>query len=124
MTKRVIIGLTGSVAAIKLLELIDELQASNEVMSSQQSGVQWKIQLTITFFGPSQSVEIRVVVTERAKHFVNMSALQSRQIEVFTDADEWSVNERYSVLVGSRAVNSFYCTDNRAGPRKLILSCI
>lgn len=61
--KRVLIGCTGSVATIKLPLLVDKLLKNN--------------------------IEVRVVVTERAKHFLKEAELPPG-IQVLSDTVEWA----------------------------------
>uniref|UniRef100_A0A1L8E269 Phosphopantothenoylcysteine decarboxylase n=1 Tax=Nyssomyia neivai TaxID=330878 RepID=A0A1L8E269_9DIPT len=61
---RIVIGCTGSVATIKLPELVEKL--TNEI----------------------PGVEIQIVTTEAAKNFISSDFLQ--KFKVLTDADEWS----------------------------------
>lgn len=63
--KTILIGCTGSVATIKLLELVRRT----------------KEQL--------QDCEVRVVVTEKAVHFIELEKVREEVI-VYTDAEEWS----------------------------------
>ncbi|XP_047246136.1 phosphopantothenoylcysteine decarboxylase [Girardinichthys multiradiatus] len=62
-TFRVLVGVTGSVAALKLPFLVSELL--------QLSGV-----------------DVRVVTTEHAKHFYNPSDVS---VKIYTDKDEWEL---------------------------------
>ncbi|VDP07168.1 unnamed protein product [Soboliphyme baturini] len=62
-----LIGCTGSVAAMKLPELIGEVRGACPISQDQ--------------------VDVRVVATEKASRFFDADSLQ---IPVFTDADEWS----------------------------------
>lgn len=64
-TKHILIGCTGSVATIKLLELIQETKKRIE------------------------DCEIRVVVTEKSVHFLDLAAIRE-EVTVYVDADEWS----------------------------------
>uniref|UniRef100_A0A0G4I9D1 Flavoprotein domain-containing protein n=1 Tax=Chromera velia CCMP2878 TaxID=1169474 RepID=A0A0G4I9D1_9ALVE len=64
----VLLGVTGSVATIKLLELIDKLKSSFEAKQLK--------------------CEIRVVFTSKSKHFCDPTALPSN-VQSFTDEDEW-----------------------------------
>ncbi|XP_071577768.1 phosphopantothenoylcysteine decarboxylase [Temnothorax nylanderi] len=61
--KRVLIGCTGSVATIKLPQLVEMLRQNN--------------------------LEVRVVVTERAKHFLKDAQLPP-EIQVLSDTVEWA----------------------------------
>lgn len=61
--KKVLVGCTGSVATIKLPELVDRLWQSN--------------------------LEVRVVVTERAKHFLKDAELPSGT-QILSDTVEWA----------------------------------
>ncbi|XP_018325347.1 phosphopantothenoylcysteine decarboxylase [Agrilus planipennis] len=65
----VLIGCTGSVATIKLPNLINMLKESHKDLKS--------------------NIEVRIVVTEAAKHFISKNELPSNII-VYEDADEWS----------------------------------
>ncbi|XP_007556876.1 phosphopantothenoylcysteine decarboxylase isoform X1 [Poecilia latipinna] len=62
-TVRVLVGVTGSVAALKLPVLVSELL--------QLSGV-----------------DVRVITTEHAKHFYNPSDVS---VKIYTDKDEWEL---------------------------------
>ncbi|KAK5610493.1 hypothetical protein CRENBAI_004070 [Crenichthys baileyi] len=62
-TFRVLVGVTGSVAALKLPSLVSEL-----------------LQLP--------GVDVRVVTTEHAKHFYNPSDVS---VKIYTDKDEWEL---------------------------------
>lgn len=61
--KRVLVGCTGSVATIKLPQLVEMLRQNN--------------------------LEVRVVVTERAKHFLKDAQLPP-EIQVLSDTVEWA----------------------------------
>lgn len=63
--KKILIGCTGSVATIKLLDLIASFKLHVE------------------------DCEVRVVVTENALHFLNLDEIRSKAM-VYVDADEWS----------------------------------
>jgi phosphopantothenoylcysteine decarboxylase len=67
-----LIGVTGSVATIKLLPLIDAI----------------KVKFDSTRF----RLSVRVMTTERAKHFFDASSLGELRppIRLYQDADEWS----------------------------------
>lgn len=66
--KNILIGCTGSVAAIKLPVVLNLLKKRD------------------------QSFQIRVVLTERAKHFVNINEI-SAMAEIFTDQSEWQITK-------------------------------
>ncbi|XP_070506369.1 zinc finger protein 233-like isoform X2 [Chironomus tepperi] len=66
--KNVLVGCTGSIAAIKLPVVLNLLKKRDP-----------------TF-------QIRVVLTERAKHFVNINEISS-MAEVFTDQSEWHITK-------------------------------
>ena len=70
--KRIIIGVTGSVAAIKLVPLIDCIQANYAV----------------------EEIEIKVVASDNALNFFKPADL--KPIEVFTDSVEWLEWKRIS----------------------------
>ncbi|XP_066148106.1 phosphopantothenoylcysteine decarboxylase [Euwallacea fornicatus] len=65
----VLIGCTGSVATIKLPNLISSLKEE--------------------FTKKHQNIKIRVATTERAKHFFKSADL-GEDIDVFSDSDEWN----------------------------------
>jgi len=66
--KRILIGCTGSVATIKLSQLVSELKESA---------------------GNSQ-VEIRVVATQRSKHFFKVKDIPE-EVKIFDDESEWDM---------------------------------
>ena len=61
---RVLLGLSGSVATIKVLDLLSALQ--------------------------SWAGEVRVVATSRALHFVSADEIRSKGVTLYTDEDEWN----------------------------------
>jgi len=65
---KVILGLSGSVAAIKALSLVQQI---------------------------SQFADVRIVSTEKATNFYNVQELEAF-VDVFTDADEWTIWKRIS----------------------------
>lgn len=65
-TKNVLVACTGSVATIKLPEIVSRLLASTE-----------------------PPISIKIIVTEHAKHFFNQSDLPDN-LPVLSDADEWT----------------------------------
>ncbi|XP_035012263.1 phosphopantothenoylcysteine decarboxylase isoform X1 [Hippoglossus stenolepis] len=71
-TFRVLVAVTGSVAALKLPLLVSQLL--------QLSGVSCSISVT--------SVEVRVVTTEHAKHFFNPADIS---VKIYSDKDEWEL---------------------------------
>lgn len=71
---RVLLGLSGSVASIKVIPLVQAISQFAEVTH-----------LCSHLFTP----QVRVMVTEHAKHFFNDSELKNL-CTVFSDADEWS----------------------------------
>lgn len=62
--KNILIGCTGSVATIKLLELVQLVKAR------------------------IRGCEVKVVLTASALHFVNLEEIRS-EVQVYLDADEW-----------------------------------
>lgn len=66
--RNILIGCTGSVAAIKLPVVLNLMKKRN------------------------QSFQIRVVLTEKAKHFVNINEI-SAMGEIFTDQSEWQISK-------------------------------
>lgn len=80
----VLIAVTGSVAAVKLIELIKKLTAQ-----FPQAFVNKADNRTY-----EATISIRVLMTENSKHFVNkadiINSLDGTTIEVFDDADEWA----------------------------------
>ncbi|KAL1516874.1 hypothetical protein ABEB36_000712 [Hypothenemus hampei] len=65
----VLLACTGSVATIKLPELVEKLFEE--------------------FKHKNMSLKIRVITSEKAKHFFNVRKLQE-DIDVFSDEDEWN----------------------------------
>lgn len=65
-TKNILIGCTGSVATIKLFELVRSLQESQI------------------------SLSIRVVLTEKAKHFTFCKDLDTLGVTYYDESDEWN----------------------------------
>lgn len=64
-----LIGCTGSVASLKLPELVEKFQQECE------------------------NINIRICVTEHSQHFFDKEKL-SELIDIFTDADEWTWSKR------------------------------
>lgn len=64
---KILLGLTGSVASILYKKLIEEL---------------------------SQIGEVEIILTEQAKHFVDLSELE--KYKIYTDKDEWIWSKKYS----------------------------
>ncbi len=73
----VLLGVTGSVASIKAVQLVRSLK---EGTSSRRSV--WS------------RVEVRVIATEKASHFFDLDALKQEADGVFVDADEWQWSKR------------------------------
>lgn len=86
----IVIAVTGSVATIKLVELINLLKEKFSIY--QNDKISSKILRT--------ELKIRIVMTENSKHFmpkrklVNM--LADMKIEIFDDADEWNTWKKMS----------------------------
>ena len=80
-TLKVLLGLTGSVASIKAVQLVSNLKSvrSPGVDASHRS---WN------------AVEVRVVATERARHFFEEEELRREADEVHFDQDEWEWKDR------------------------------
>lgn len=78
----VLIAVTGSVATVKLIELIRKLESEfPKEYTDQTDGNDYKAALSI-----------RVLMTEHSKHFVSKAEIleENPTIEVYDDADEWA----------------------------------
>ena len=85
--KNLIIACTGSVATIKLPLLIEKLGNAHADYSFNVSSFHFVIRIqispeTLLFF------QIKVIVTEHAKHFVNYSTIP-QNIDILDDENEW-----------------------------------
>ncbi|XP_014678218.1 PREDICTED: phosphopantothenoylcysteine decarboxylase-like isoform X1 [Priapulus caudatus] len=67
--KHVLLGVTGSVAAVKVAELSKKLSSIH-------------------------GVEVKIVATEKSLHFFDLEALRKSPVGVFTDQDEWKWSNR------------------------------
>ncbi len=70
---KVLLGLTGSVASIKAVQLVQCLKS----MTPRGSFRTW------------ERVEVRVIATERARHFFDQEAVGREADSVHYDQDEW-----------------------------------
>jgi phosphopantothenoylcysteine decarboxylase len=79
MYYKVLICITGSVASIKLEELISCLLCSNHVIVDHSQQL--------------RPIVIKVIMTQMATHFVHVNQLKQNypNVTFYTDADEWSV---------------------------------
>lgn len=86
--RNILIGCTGSVAAIKLPVVLNLLKKRNPHFLVSQRIDQKRVQeLKLFFFH-----QIRVVLTEKAKHFVNVNEI-SAMGEIYTDQSEWQISK-------------------------------
>lgn len=80
----VLIGVTGSVATIKLIELIQKLKSKFPQPHMNKS----------TGVSVEADIAIRIIMTRNSKHFIPkvelVKSLNDPSIEVFDDEDEWS----------------------------------
>lgn len=85
--KNILIGCTGSVAAIKLPVVLN-------LLKKRDQSFQVSIVHASSIFPPFKlsRLQIRVVLTERAKHFVNINEISS-MAEIFTDQSEWQITK-------------------------------
>lgn len=80
----ILIGVTGSVATIKLVELVQELKSKfPQPYTTKSTGV------------PTEAdIDIRIIMTKNSKHFMPkvdlIKSLNDPSIEIFDDDDEWS----------------------------------
>jgi phosphopantothenoylcysteine decarboxylase len=81
--KNILIGCTGSVASIKLPNLISELKSKDSTFNVSCLPSVARRLLTIPF-------QIRVVLTEKAKQFVDLEQIQP-SAEVLLDENEWKM---------------------------------
>lgn len=84
-TFNLLIGVTGSVATIKLIELIHKIHSSfPKTIASEKSDFERELNVDI---------RMKIVMTEHAKHFVKketlIEAFQDKNIEIYDDNDEW-----------------------------------
>ncbi|XP_032127659.1 phosphopantothenoylcysteine decarboxylase isoform X1 [Sapajus apella] len=89
----VLVGVTGSVAALKLPLLVSKLLdiPGPHGMGQPHWEEPWKPQSTCSCEGPHAfhlQLEVAVVTTERAKHFYNP---QDIPVSLYSDADEWEM---------------------------------
>ncbi|XP_037591164.1 phosphopantothenoylcysteine decarboxylase isoform X2 [Cebus imitator] len=89
----VLVGVTGSVAALKLPLLVSKLLDIPGLHGMGQPHWEepWKPQSTCSCEGPHAfhlQLEVAVVTTERAKHFYNP---QDIPVSLYSDADEWEM---------------------------------
>ncbi len=80
-TLKVLLGLTGSVASIKAVQLVSNLKSVRS-LGLDASHRSWS------------AVEVRVVATERARHFFEEEELRREADEVHFDQDEWEWKDR------------------------------
>ena len=78
-TLKVLLGLTGSVASIKAVQLARALKS---ITPSPRSNRRWR------------RVEVRAVTTERAKHFYQTKDLEVEVVSLHCDDEEWQWKER------------------------------
>ena len=76
-TVNILLGLTGSVASIKAGEIVSSLKATNFC---------------------DRKVRIKVIVTEKAKHFLPKDWHTIGADEILTDEQEWKWTKRYRTL--------------------------
>lgn len=89
--KNILIGATGSVATIKLPILVESLQLLDiEDEKIQVSCGITQICGTDVFIFISVLFQIRVIVTEHAKHFFTTDEIDD-QVRLYSDSDEWSM---------------------------------
>ncbi|XP_060030195.1 phosphopantothenoylcysteine decarboxylase isoform X2 [Erinaceus europaeus] len=81
---RILVGVTGSVAALKLPLLVSKLLDIPGLLSRDDTRL-WAVL--------GQRVEVAVVSTERAKHFYSS---QDIPVTLYSDADEWEMWKRRS----------------------------
>jgi phosphopantothenoylcysteine decarboxylase len=83
-SKNILIGVTGSVATIKLPLILQKLSEVAGKYKVSQYNLNSKTLKLINF-----SFQIKVVFTENSKHFVKPAEFSSLT-EVYSDADEWN----------------------------------
>ncbi len=94
--KRILVGVTGSVATIKLPLLVQELQVRGLSpplkggQSSRKGRGEKKTTKKITDLR-QPGFEVRVVATEHANFFIKQDDFAASGTPVFVDADEWRV---------------------------------
>ena len=80
-----LLGVTGSVAAIKLVELVKKLKSMFPRPFAQNSEP----------IPVEASIRIRIMLTENSKHFVPMEklieTLNDPSIDIYSDSDEWNL---------------------------------
>ena len=90
--KRVLVGTTGSVAAIKVPELVEQLQ---KIQDPQAREFTWAQTLDSVWVSTSifhTQLEVEVVATARATHFFDPAQLSCK---CHLDEHEWVIHQDY-----------------------------